>query len=139
MDFFGIGQAIRCVVQVYFMGARATGRTQSMVESLRDGDRVWFAKSKEANRVKRICKDRNLDVECLVCNPSYLERIFEHGTAKGRVIIDHGFVETMYMQMLEQCADRIRHIEQQTSHADGQGEAHIQTRLKARELQKWQI
>ena len=47
MDHFGIGAAFRAMANVYITSARRTGRTTSLLESLKDGDRVVFASSRE--------------------------------------------------------------------------------------------
>jgi len=52
MDLFGIGSAIKAMIVVYRQSARGTGRTVSMVESVKDGDRIVFTNSNAADGVK---------------------------------------------------------------------------------------
>lgn len=134
MDHFGIGAAIRGAANIYFHSARQTGRTISLVESVKDGDRIVFADGLEAERVRRLCLDRGVKVDCVVIEPRTPERVFERGTPEGRTIFDHSWVEQFYMQAIDRAAQDIDHLERQAS---GYGEAHRETRRKAEELAKW--
>lgn len=132
-DFFGIGAAIRGCVGVYFQSARGTGRTQSMLESLQDGDRVVFLKADEAMRVEHWCKEQGLDVECRVCS---IQSIWTLGTSKRRTILDHSWVEQFYREGLD---DMDKALERLERHLSGWQEAHRETRRKAKEIAKWRI
>lgn len=61
MDHYGIGNAIKGIVGAYAESARRTGRTTSLVESVKDGDRVIFTNGREADRVKRLCAERGVE------------------------------------------------------------------------------
>lgn len=135
MDHYGIGAAVKGMLRGYFMGARQTGRTTSLLESLRDGDRVCCATAKEAARLTTLCKEWNLDVHCFVVDPRTPQEVFSIGTAQGRMIFDHRWVEQFYELQLEACTETIDKLQRQTS---GFGAAHIETQLRARELAKWQ-
>jgi len=120
----------------YFMSARQTGRTVSLVESVKDGDRIVFIESRDAERVKRMCKERGVEVECIVVDPQTPARIFERATSQGRTIFDHRWVEQYYMAAIDNCQRNIDHLERQSS---GFGEAHRETRRKAEEISRWRI
>jgi hypothetical protein len=62
MDHFGIGAAMVGMTRLYSQTARQTGRTTSLIESLKDGDRVCCATTEEARHLKRMCRDRGLQV-----------------------------------------------------------------------------
>ena len=134
MDHFGIGAAVKSAAHIYMQTARGTGRTTSLVESVKDGDRVCFANNKEAERVKRLCLERGVKVECIVIDPKSPERVFERGTSEGRTLFDHTWVEQYYLFAIERAASDIDQIERQAS---GYGEAHRETRRRAEELAKW--
>lgn len=136
MDHFGIGAGVEGAVEVYFQSARRTGRTTSMVNSLKDGDRVLFSNEREAKRVERMFKERGVDVKCLVVDPNALERVKAHGTSQGRTIMDHSLVEQMYSNALRDTRAWVAHFEQSLS---GYGEAHRETRRRAEEIAKWRI
>ena len=136
MDHFGIGAAIQGIASVYFRSARQTGRTTSLVESVKDGDRIIFANGKEAERVRRLCLERGVTVECIVVEPKTPERVFERGTPEGRTIFDHSWVEQRYLFVLDCAQQEIDHLEREAS---GYGEAHRETKRRAEELAKWHI
>jgi hypothetical protein len=128
MDHFGIGSAIRALVVTYFQFARRSGRTTSLVESVKDGDRILFADRREADRVSSLCTERGVRVECLVIDPRTPERIFEHSTPTGRSIFDHSWVEQRYLEAVKHTQQEIDNLERKAS---GYGEAHRKTKRKA--------
>ena len=136
MDHFGIGQALRSAARIYFQGYRQTGRTVSLAENLRDGDRVVFTNDSEAERVKHMCLERNVKIDAIVLDPREPGRIFESGSSQGRTIFDHSWVEQFYLNALERCEKDIDHLQRETS---GFGEAHLETRRKAAEIAKWRM
>ena len=136
MDHFGIGQAVKGAAHIYFHSSRHTGRTVSLVESLRDGDRVVFTNANEADRVKHMCLERNVKIDTMVIDPKEPLRIFERGSSQGRTIFDHSWVEQFYLNAIERCEYEINHLQRETS---GFGEAYLETRRKAAEMAKWRI
>ena len=136
MDHFGIGQALKGMARCYFQAARGTGRTTSLLESLKDGDRVCCVSSKEADRLKRMLRERQVEAEAITVDPSMPQRIFERGTPKGRTIFDETWIEQYYMRALEAAARDIDHFQREAS---GFGAAHIETREAAREASRWRL
>lgn len=134
MDHFGIGAAMQGMAHVYFQSSRRTGRTISLIESMKDGDRIVFADSKEADRVRRLCLERGVQVECVVIAPKSPGRVFECGTPMGRTVFDHTWVELYYIEAIERAQREVDHLQQQAS---GYGEAHRETNCQAEELAKW--
>jgi hypothetical protein len=134
MDHFGIGAAMRGMAMMYFRSARQTGRTTSLVESVKDGDRIIFADGREAARVRRMCSERGVKVDCIVVEPKTPERVFERGTPEGRTIFDHSWIEQMYLQAIERTQQEIDHLEREAS---GYGEAHRETKRRHLEFAKW--
>ena len=134
MDHFGIGQAMRGMAQVYALSARRTGRTTSLVESLKNGDRIVCATEPERRHLQMLCRERNLEVGVIIVAPRDPQRLFERGTSTGRTIFDHGWVEAYYQAAIERCNSDIDHLQTQAS---GWGEAHEETRRRAIEISKW--
>lgn len=136
MDHFGIGAAMQSMARVYSQAARRTGRTTSLVESVKEGDRIVFANQDEARTVVRLLRERELvDVQCLVVDPKTPERLMsEHGTSQGRTLFDHGWVEAYYREAIARAEREIDFFERATS---GYGPAHRETRRRAIELSKW--
>lgn len=136
MDHFGIGGGVEGAALIYFTSARRTGRTTSLIESLKDGDRIVFANQREADRVKRLCLERGLNVSFIVVDPRKVRDIFQYPTSEGRTIFDHSWVEDFYLHAIEACRKDIDYIQREAS---GYGTAHIETRQRAAELAKWNI
>lgn len=134
MDHFGIGSAIAGAVAIYLRSSRGTGRTTSLVESVKDGDRIVFSVASEAKRVQRLCEERGVKVECIVIDPKSPQRIFERGTSQGRTIFDHSWVEQYYLHAIEDAQKDIDRLERESS---GYGAAHQETKHRAREVSKW--
>lgn len=135
MDHFGIGHAMQAMVRVYIQGARQTGRTTSLLESLKDGDRVVCAAPMHAKDLEHRCRQRGLQVDVVVIDPGRLHAdIFKRSTAVGRTVFDHAWIEQYYQLVLERAARNIDQFQRETS---GFGTAHIETREKARQMQRW--
>jgi len=134
MDHFEIGQAMKGMARCYFQASRGTGRTTSLLDSLKDGDRVCCVSSQEAERLKRMLRERQVDAQAIAIDPNTPERIFERGTPKGRTIFDESWVEQYYIRALERAAQDIDHLQRQAS---GFGAAHAETREAAREAARW--
>ena len=136
MDQFGIGQGMKGITNVYYQSARQTGRTTALVESVKNGDRICFLNAKEAERVKRLCRNRGVEVECIVVPPKSPDKLFDRGTSEGRTIFDHSWVEAFYANAIERAAQDISHFERESS---GFGMDHRETQQKAREISKWKL
>jgi hypothetical protein len=134
MDHFGIGQAMRGMALAYFTTSRRSGRTTSLLESLKDGDRVVCASTQEAELLVRKCRDYRLKVACIVIDPKHPEDLLQHGTSEGRTVFDHTWVERFYLNSLEATNRAIDTFQRETS---GYGSAHIETRRRAEERIKW--
>ncbi len=129
MDHFGIGLALRGMFQTYLRCARQTGRTTSLIDSVRDGDRIVFVNEQQARLVKGRLHDRGLKtVECVVVPPDQVVRLFEMGTPKGRTIFDHVWIEAFYERAIDRALAEVDHLQRETS---GPGAAHEETRIQA--------
>lgn len=130
MDHFGIGAGIEGATEVYFRSARRTGRTASLVESVKHGDRVVFLSEKEGRRVQKLCRDRGIDIEIIVSDPK--------GAPSGseRTIFDHSWVKAFYLNAIQQAQDDIDYLQIQTS---GRGEVHRESQRAAWEMSKWHL
>ena len=136
MDFFGIGNAIKGAIQIYYRGSRQTGRTTNLLDSLKDGDRVYVAGRGDAKWLQDKCKERNLNIECVSIPVKDAGRVFDLGTSQGRAVFDHNWVEEYYLNAIEQAAKDIAHLEKETG---GYGDAHRETKRQAAERMRWQF
>jgi hypothetical protein len=134
MDHFGIGAAMRGMAQVYIQGARRTGRTTSLVESVKDGDRIVFADTREAARVERLCVERGVKVQCIVIPPKEPQQLIERKQPEGRTIFDHGWIEQRYLEVIDREVSLLDKLARETS---GFGAPHRETRQAALEISKW--
>ena len=114
-DQFGIGKVLEVAAMVYTQTARRTGRTTQMIAGLKDGDRVVFNNKAEAERVRRLCLEQGLKINCLVIDPKRLDRLIEKGGYEGDTIFDHSWLEEYYLVqirdipiMLQTIADRLK-------------------------------
>lgn len=135
MDHFGIGAAMQGMALTYFQAARRTGRSTSLVESVKDGDRVVFINAEHTRHFERLCRGRGVSVECIVVPPTNPEKLSEYPTSQGRTIFDHCWVEEYYRNAITRAQEDIDHLERQTS---GYGAAHRETQAMYQELAKWQ-
>ena len=134
MDHFGIGSAVKSVAEVYFRSARRTGRTSSLVASVKNGDCIIFIDSREADRVKRLCRERGVEVECIVIDPKQAEQVYERKPLPGRTIFDHSWVEQYYRIAIDRAQQSIDCLERETSKHD---ETYWETRLQMEEMIRW--
>lgn len=137
MDHFGIGAALEGAAVIYFRSARRSGRTTSLVESLKTGDRVVFLEAREADRVKRLCMERGVKIEVTVLDPKRPGDIFhKNGSlpAEGRMLFDHGWLEAFYLFRLREAANLVDDLQRNLS---GYGAAHRETKRRAEELARW--
>lgn len=136
MDFFGIGAALRAMARVYSETARATGRTNTLLDSVQDGDRIICASDTEKRDLQRRLRERGRHgVTVLAITPERDDgALYELGTSQRQTIFEHTWVERSYAHALQRHAGFIDHWQQRLS---GYGEAHRQTRRAALEARMW--
>ena len=134
MDFFGIGVGIEGAARVYCISARQSGRTISLINSLKTGDRVVFHNIDEAKRVKNLCKARHIKIDYIIVPTGKPYRIFDKGPSQGRTILDHSWVENFYLERIASLKYDIQTFQVKASGGD---EANEETKQKAIEITKW--
>jgi hypothetical protein len=134
MDHFGIGAAARGMFEAYVATSRQSGRTASLLDSLKDGDRVVCPTLNETTHLRRGLAERGLKVDVLVVAPHDAHRLFELGTSKGRTLFEHTWVEQFYRDALARSAVAIDGFQRELS---GHGEAHRETERQARARSAW--
>lgn len=132
MDHFGIGNAVQASLTTLFQACRRTGRTTSLIESLRDGDRVIACNDQHARYLRGLLAQRNLKVEVLVIQPKDHHMLWEHPTSEGRTLFDHPWIEQFYQQAFEDAQKHVDHMQRESS---GFGTAHYETQAKARQFE----
>lgn len=136
MDHYGIGQAIYAACLIYFRSARGTGRTESLIKSVKDGDCICFSDSKEAKRVERLCKERGVKVSCIVDDPKYPSRVLKYRSTSGRMLFDHTWIEKYYLLAIENAQKEIDGLQQMTS---AHGTDHEETVWNPDVVNRWMV
>lgn len=136
MDHFGICHAAQSVLEIYFRSGKGTGRTTSLVQSVKDGDRVVFVDIRQARQFERLCKERGVEPETHSCPASEAHRLVDRPSVPGygRLILDHVWVEEYLRQAMQQACNDITRLQTQMS---GDGAPHRETRRKAHEMARW--
>ena len=130
-DLWGIGSSLQGAAHVFFMTSRRTGRTEHLIASLNDGDRVVFFDPQEAERIQRRAKERGVTIDTVVMKTKDPHRVFEHNTPQGRTIFDHSWVEQYYLAALEDAQARLSSA---TVESSGYGPKHRETRNRFAEM-----
>ncbi len=139
-DFFGIGTAVKGAIEIYFRSARRSGRTNTLLENLNSGDRVYFAHGPEAMHFQHKCKDLGLDIECLTIPVNNPDHVFHYTPTKGRAYFDHDWLEEFYKHQIAQCQKHISTIEEKSSNYGQQNKPGYQHSKQAkRSMQKWDL
>jgi hypothetical protein len=86
-----------------------------MMESVKDGDRIVCTNTRESNYVKRLLKDRMLDVECIVVSPDDPCRLFERAPSQGRTIFSHEWIEQFYTTLIEDGNKQIDYLQRRAN------------------------
>lgn len=109
MDIFGIGTAMKAMINVYMISGRQSGRTTAMIERLKDGDRVGFMNQREAERVKRLCLEQGKKIEVIVfnSNPRHGLGAITHGKPGTKLLFNHDVIEALYQDSINQTQQMI--------------------------------
>jgi len=111
MDHFGIGAAMKCMAMTYIQGARRTGRTTSLLASLKDGDQVICVDTHQTKLLQRQCTELGLKVGCKSVSPERIWELSPMYEAKGRTLFDHAWVEQYYVRALERAKAEIDQLQ----------------------------
>lgn len=138
MDHYGIGTALQAATRIYFQSARRTGRTRSLIESLKTGDRVVFNNEIEARRVQALCKERGVEITYSVIQPKDANRLFDNPPKNGRTIFDHSWLEQYYLEKLGELLDDIDALEYSTSSRQLRVQTPKRTEYFRQNVTKWE-
>jgi hypothetical protein len=115
MDHFGIGNAVRSLFHTLLQTSRGTGRTTSLINSVRDGDRIICSESLEQQRLRREFHRMGRDVSVEHIPPNFPEEVLRLTPCAGRTLFDHTWVERYYALALERAAEDIDHLQARSS------------------------
>jgi hypothetical protein len=100
MDF-GIKAAALTGLQVYETASRRTGRTETTLRALKDGDIVLVGSANEVRRIDRILRERKIKVRIVSVDGMRRDHL---SGMRGRLFVDH----TAYSAMM---ADAINSVD----------------------------
>ncbi|WP_378952241.1 hypothetical protein [Mesorhizobium sp. ANAO-SY3R2] len=118
-------------LEIYILSSRRTGKTTRMIANLKDGDQVVTLHQKEADRLRRIFKERKLDVRVItIAEPQPHEVLTRVSTAsgRGRTHFDHSWVEAFFSRAIDNAA---KDFDSLVSAVTGWQETHERTRKAA--------
>lgn len=113
-DIYGIGNALRSMVSIYQQTSRRSGRTSTLLSTVKDGDCVVFSTRKEAVRVRDLARERGIIIQTRVCKPTDPGQwVYEVGRDEigGRIMFDHSWVEEYYQRSIDDAEERLRAFE----------------------------
>lgn len=129
MDHFGIGPALQALLRMYSASARGTGRTKSLIESVRNGDRIITSSLQAQRELRELLGRTGRVVDVVVMNASDAGRAMDLAPCAGRTLFDHTWVEQFYAQALIRAMRDIDGLQQHASRAaDLMGIAEIRPR-----------
>ena len=106
MDDYGIGALALGGFRMLMRSLRQTGRTSRLVLSVQDGDVVVFLRKQDADDfLRRMRKQRpDVGVRTLIvdlADPNDLFLALRPAGPRGRVHLDHSWVEAAYIRQME--------------------------------------
>lgn len=114
MDVFGIGYAVKGVLEVFFRSSRRSGRTTAIVEMVDDKTVVIFRNGEEARHFQRMYADAyRKEVRIDVVPAREFNRIHELTRRHNgwKIVFDHTWLEDYYLHVLEDAGSVINRIE----------------------------
>lgn len=133
-DFFGTSTLIKGAVNVALLSARGSGRTQSLIDNLKNGDCVVTLKHIEGKRISRLCAERGIKVKYITVKPSESGRVFEHARNGSRIMFDHSWIEEFYLNAIKNAQETITFLEKECNRSD---ENYVETEIKRNIGMKW--
>lgn len=118
MDFFGINIMLRGMVEVMRRSSRGTGRTELLIDSLKDGDRIICLERAEAMRIKCIAKARGVNIDTIACAPERIERMLNLRNFPGHTAFDHAWIEAYYDMVLQDAGRDFDSLQKRLSSRD---------------------
>lgn len=107
-DIYGIGVALKSSIDNYFRWARGSGRTSLLTKCIKQDDIVVFVTDNEAKYVKRIAKEKGINIKTIVLNPSrHFELSERMAELSGRLVFDHRWVELFYQIQLDRIGENL--------------------------------
>lgn len=110
-DLYGLDLALDLAMELFERGSRRSGRTERMIAMVKPGDRVITATAEEAQRLRRLLRDRGVEnVDVVAGQPAgaALPHQARLASARRPTVADHAWVYARFQAVLEREARSIR-------------------------------
>lgn len=110
MDIYGIGAAALGAYRAVLVALRGTGRTQRLLESVKEGDTVIFRTHHEAHSFTRMARElwsKKIYYQVVPTTPEGLNQIL---CPRGNLHFDHTWVEAYYEDVLQEAATHLTRV-----------------------------
>lgn len=137
-DSYGIGSAMEMAMEMYSRSARTTGRTEFLVNAVRDGDTVIFHRHQHLKhfngRLRELKPRSDLNLIVLRLDGGHLDDHALKGIT-GAIHFDHSFIEEHYRMTIKSAGSLFKHIVQNYGNREvAQGKS-----IMMRDARKWDI
>lgn len=109
MDEYGFGSAAAMGLQLFEHASRSSGRTLRMLDRATNDDMIVCRKAKEAERLRRLIKDRGKTTSVVV-----VEHCDELGNiqkrSKGRCIFDHDWTRQFFADVIKSAEEDLQRM-----------------------------
>jgi SMC interacting uncharacterized protein involved in chromosome segregation len=112
-----VSNFLRSALEIYLQTSRATGRTNALIDQLLDGDRVIVPNAREADRIHRLTRDRNLKIRVEVWSFDRMGPVADR-MLKGRTYFEHTFIEQHYMDRLKMADQELEWLKAEANRHD---------------------
>ena len=91
---------------------------------------LFLLSQERLNGVKRLCKERGVEITTMVVDPLHPDQVYERGYVggDGRCVFDHSWVEQYYLNAIKNAHREIDRFQRELS---GTGMSHTETTLQA--------
>ena len=110
MKLYNIPEGIRSSIEIFFNCSRGTGRTTSMLKSLKTGDTVVFLTHDEAIRVYNQCRSARIEIKYVVATVREIGKVISYSNRCKDLILDHRWVEEYYRQAVETATKDLKYL-----------------------------
>ena len=119
MNDHGFGEKLKELTENFIKSCRQTGRTTSLIDSLKDGDIVIFYNTPEAKRIQNLSLvEKNVKIHAVVINPklndseiSYKLNEIKIENKNNRIVFDHSWIEKYYLVTIEQAIANLDYVQ----------------------------
>jgi hypothetical protein len=110
-------EALQMALRMYDAGARRSGRTTRMIESVREGDAVVCLNQAHAREIRRLLDDRGLKRVSILTAPGHLGELGHVTARSNRLHIDHCWLHEYFMNEISRAENNIEALVKSREHS----------------------